>query len=142
MKVTSRFTIAIQTMLCIACYSDKIKVTSNFIASSVNANPVVIRRVLGQLKKANLITTKAGIGGSSIAKDFSEITLLDIFIAVEADEKFLFSFQENPNCTCPVGKNIHTILDDHLLKIQVAMNNEMKKTTLKTLLAETLPYLQ
>ena len=141
MQITSRFTIAINTMLCIACFSDKRKVTSNFIAESTNSNPVIIRRILGQLKDADLIKIKPGVGGSTITKELDTITLLDIFNAVDAVSDDFFSFHANPNCTCPVGKNIHTILDGHLNEIQEAMNGQMQKTNLKTLLEETRPYL-
>ena len=66
MQVTSRFTVAIQTMLCIACFSNNRKVTSNFIAGSTNSNPVIIRRLLGQLKQAGLVNVKPGVGGATI----------------------------------------------------------------------------
>ncbi len=141
MQITSRFTIAIHTMLCIAYFSDKRKVTSDFIAKSTNSNPVIIRRIMGQLKKANLVEVKAGVGGASIPIPLENITLLDIFNAVEAIGDGFFSFHKSPNCECPVGKNIHTILGEHLNKIQEAMNNQMKQTNLKILLEETKQYL-
>jgi len=137
MQITARFTLAIHTMLCIATFSDKIKVTSNFIAKSTNSNPVIIRRLLGQLKDANLVEVKAGVGGAFIKKDLKDITLFNIFTAVEAVSDNFFNFHDNPNCQCPIGKNIHSILDGHLSKIQVAMYDEMKKTNLKELLEET-----
>ncbi len=141
MQITSRFTFAIHTMLCIAYFSEKRKVTSNFISLSTNANPVIIRRILGQLKKAGLVTVSAGVGGAKLAKSIEDITLFDIFYAVEAVSKDFFNFHTNPNCQCPVGKNIHTILDGHLSEIQLAMNEQMKKTNLKMLLKETEEFL-
>lgn len=141
MQITSRFTVAIQTMLCIASFSDTRKVTSNFIAGSTNSNPVIIRRILGQLKEAGLVEIKSGVGGATITKPLAEITLLDIFNAVEAVNDNFFSFHANPNCKCPVGKNIHTILDGHLCDIQQAMNKQMEQINLQTLLEETKPYL-
>ena len=62
-----------------------------------------------------------------------DITLYDVYTAVDAgsDEKGgLFHFHENPNPACPVGKNIHTVLDGHLENAQAAMENELKKVTL------------
>lgn len=141
MKITARFTLAIHIMLCIGCFYDKRKVTSEFIALSTNANPVIIRRILGQLKAAGLVEVKAGVGGASIAKPLEDITLLDIFYAVEAMTEDFFNFQENPNCKCPVGKNIHTILDGHLSEIQEAMNETMRGKNLKMLLEETEVYM-
>ena len=142
MQISSRFTIAIHTMLCIAAFQDKEKVTSTFIANSTHANPVVIRRILGQLKSAHLITVKAGIGGATITKPLDHITLLDLFQAVQAVPKDFFAFHDNTNANCPVGENIHNILDQYLANIQEAMNQEMKKTTLQTLFEQTKPYLK
>ncbi len=141
MQITSRFTIAIQTMLVISIYSEKRKVTSVFIAESVNSNPVIVRNILGQLKSAGLVEVKAGVGGAYLAKDAKDITLFDIFYGVEAASDNFFNFQDHPNCKCPVGQNIHIILDDHLLKIKGAMDEQMKQTTLETLLADTKSYL-
>lgn len=142
MQITSRFTVAIHTLLCIACFSNKRKVTSNFIAESTNSNPVIIRRILGQLKDAGLVEVKLGVGGATITKPLKDITLLDIFDAVEALNDDFFSFHHNPNCKCPVGKNIHTILDGHLYDIEKAMNKQMKQIDLQTLLEETEPFLK
>lgn len=137
MQITSRFTIGIQTMLCIAYFSESKKVTSELIAHSTNANPVIIRRIIGQLKKAGLIDVKAGVGGSHLLKDPKQITLLDIFLAVDAQENELFSFHSNPECECPVGKNFHSIVNSHLKNIEDSMLEQMKKTNLEQLLIET-----
>lgn len=83
MRVSSRFPIAVHTMLCIAHFEQSEKVTSAFIAGSVNVNPVIIRTVIRQLKDAGLVTVDAGVGGAHIAKPLRDITLLDIYVAVE-----------------------------------------------------------
>lgn len=93
-------------------------------------NPVIIRNTLGQLKAAGLVSVKAGEGGSSLAKD---ITLADIFDAVEKEEE-LFHFHEKPNPDCPVGKNVHAVLDSRLFDIQEAMRKQMKSITLQDLI--------
>ena len=130
MQITSKFTVAIHTLLVVDTFGKEIKTTSEFIASSVNVNPVVIRRTLQSLKKADLIEVKAGSGGASIKKDLKDITLYDVYVAMECLEGGLFHFHENPNPKCPVGKNIHSVLDTHLLHAQVDMENELKKVTM------------
>lgn len=135
MKISNRFTIAVHTMLAIEYFKGQYKTTSDFIASSVQVNPVIIRQVLGQLKKAGLVEVQAGSGGATLAKAPEEITLYDIFYAVEAlDNGILFGFHENPNMQCPVGKNIHNVLDGKLTAIQNSMDNELKNTTIKDLI--------
>ena len=130
MKITSRFTVAVHTLLVIYNFSATTKVTSDFIAASVRVNPVVIRRTLLSLKAAGMVDVKAGSGGASIVKDLGDITLFDVYKAVDSMDGDMFHFHENPNPACPVGRNIHAVLDAHLADAQAAMENELKKVTL------------
>lgn len=133
MQFSSRLPIAVHILLAIVEFEGKNKTTSVFLAGSVNVNPVIIRNTLGQLKAAGLITVKAGEGGSALAKKPKDISLMDIFDAVEKEEE-LFHFHENPNPECPVGRNVHAVLDKRLLSIQEAMKQEMKSITLQSLI--------
>ena len=138
MQISSRFTIAIHILICVELYGNDAPATSESLAGSIGAHPVVIRRILGQLRRAGLITVARGReGGAHIARPLADITLADVFRAVEsiADDT-LFSFHENPNPACPVGRSIHTILDSHLAAIQRAMEREMEKTTLADVMSE------
>ena len=130
MKITSRFTVAVHTLLVIYNFSATTKVTSDFIAASVQVNPVVIRRTLLSLKAAGMVDVKAGSGGASIVKDMGDITLYDVYKAVDSMDGDMFHFHENPNPACPVGRNIHAVLDAHLADAQAAMENELKNVTL------------
>lgn len=130
MKISSRFTIAVHTLLCILLFEDE-KITSNFLAGSIQVNPVIIRNILIQLKKAKIIIVKRGKGGISINKKAKDITLLEIFEAVESLDGKLFSFHKKPNSKCPVGNNITKILLPKLDNIQKSMEKELEKTTLK-----------
>ena len=131
MQISSRFTMAIHMFACIDTFADQ-KMTSDFMAGSIGTNPVIIRKLLGQLKTAGLVEVARGTGGVTITKPLSEITFLDVYKAVECtpDEK-LFHFHENPNQACTVGRNIHHVLDDKLLQIQKAMEEELSKITLE-----------
>ncbi len=133
MKITSRFTIAVHTILVIDILGKDNKTTSDFIASSVNVNPVVIRRILQDLKKAEIVSVAAGSGGAKIIKDLNTVTLYDVYTAVECVDDELFHFHENPNPDCPVGKNIHNVLDKHLADAQLALENSLKAVTLAEL---------
>lgn len=136
MKITSRFTVAVHTLLVIYFFEGKEKTTSEFIAASVNVNPVVIRRALLSLKAAGMVEVKAGSGGASIVKDLKDITLFDVYRAVDSVDGDIFHFHENPNPACAVGKNIHSVLDTHLADAQRALENELKKVTLYELTRE------
>ena len=137
MQISSRFTIAIHVLVCIETFKDEYKITSDFLASSVNVNPVVIRRLLQQLKRAGIISVARGSGGAKIEKPLDKITLLDIYHAVECvEEGQLFHFRENPNLACPVGRSIHTMLDTKLEEIQKAMEDKMQSISLQDILEE------
>ncbi len=138
MQISSRFTIAVHILTAIDTFQKDYKVTSDFLAGSINVNPVIIRRTMQQLKGAGLINVKRGTGGMEIAKPMNEITLLDIFQAVEPlEDNQLFHFHENPNAACPVGRNIHRGLDDKLFSIQKAMEEKMQSFTLEDVVKDT-----
>lgn len=130
MQISSRFTMAIHMFACIDTFKDQ-KMTSDFMAGSIGTNPVIIRKLLQQLKAAGLIEVSRGTGGVTITRSLNEITFLDVYKAVEcAPEEELFHFHENPNQKCPVGRNIHHVLDDKLLQVQRAMEEELARITL------------
>lgn len=138
MQISSRFTLAVHIFACIDTFQEDYKVTSDFLAASTNVNPVIIRRILGQLKAAGLVEVARGSGGASIPKPLHEISFLDIYRAVECvDNGELFHFHENPNTACPVGRNIHAVLDDKLLRVQKAMEDELASITLEDVIRDT-----
>ena len=131
MQISSRFTIALHIFACVDVFKDERKVTSDFLAESINTNPVVIRKILAQLKNAGLITVARGTGGIELTRDLSEITFYDVYEAIGAVENGdLFHFHERPNPECPVGRNIHALLDEKLRAVQNAMDNELRNYTL------------
>jgi len=116
---------------CMETFGGDYKITSDFLASSINVNSVIIRKILSQLKNAGLIEVARGTGGTTVTRPIDQITFYDVYLAVDLlEEGELFHFHENPNIQCPVGKNIHNALDDKLRHIQEAMENEMKKYTI------------
>lgn len=135
MQFSSKLAIATHILLVIAEFSEKEKVTSDVIAGSTNVNPVIIRNMLLKLQDAKIIQTKAGVGGSELTKPLNKITLKDIFYAVEED-KDLFKFHSNPNEDCPVGRNIHKLLDKRFDNAKEVMFDELSKITLDQLKIE------
>lgn len=142
MQISSRFTIAVHICTCIDTFAKERKVTSEFLASSVDVNPVIIRRILLQLKSAGLVSVQRGTGGAALAKPLEEITFLDIYRAVDCvGEGELFHFHENPNPECPVGRNIHAVLDGKLERVQSAMERELESITLADVKRDMAQYL-
>ena len=67
MQISSRFTMAIHMFACIDTFSDQ-KMTSDFMAASIGTNPVIVRKILQQLKAAGLIEVARGTGGVTILR--------------------------------------------------------------------------
>ena len=66
MQFSSKLAVSTHILLAIMEFDGKEKTTSDFLAGSVNANPVIIRNMLLKLKEAGIIRTKAGVGGSEM----------------------------------------------------------------------------
>jgi Rrf2 family protein len=112
------------------------RVTSDFIAGSVGTNPVVIRRILGLLKAAGLVTSQQGSeGGFALGKRPRDISLLEVYQAVKAAEAgHLFSLHEHPHPECPVGGVIQGVLEHEFLDVQAAMEMALQDITLATIM--------
>ena len=138
MQITSKFTVAVHILTCIDIFGGQMRVTSDFLSGSTGVNAVIVRGVLGQLRNAGIVETRQGSGGAHLAKALDEITLYDIYKAVDCvDDEGLFHFHENPNVDCPVGRNIHKAMDGRLEAAQAALENELKSTTLAQVVADT-----
>ena len=138
MQITSKFTVAVHILTCIDIFGGQMRVTSDFLSGSTGVNAVIVRGVLGQLRNAGIVETRQGSGGAHLAKALDEITLYDIYKAVDCvDDEGLFHFHENPNADCPVGRNIHKAMDDRLQTAQAALENELKSTTLAQVVSDT-----
>lgn len=134
-QISTRFSIAVHTLSLIAMYPNEC--TGDFIAGSVNTNPVVIRRIMGMLKKARLIDVRPGVGGASLLKAADDITLLDIYHAVDIiEDQQLFGVHEKPNIQCPVGRNIEAVLQVELSAAQAALEQRLSLTTLSQLVVQ------
>ena len=115
------------------------RVNSEFLAGSIGVNPVIIRTVISHLREAGIVQTQRGSSGAVLTKRLDEITLFDVYKAVGSvdEEEGLFHFHEQPNPDCPVGRNIHNVLDRHLVDAQRAMEESLRSTTLADIVEDT-----
>ncbi|MDD1502914.1 MULTISPECIES: Rrf2 family transcriptional regulator [unclassified Lysinibacillus] len=142
MKISSRFTIAVH-ILSIIKQNPSTICTSEFMAESVNTNPVVIRKIVSYLKKAGIVQVRRGTGGASLVKDLDAITLLDIFRSVEVvEEDQLFHLHENPNPDCPIGANIQSVLELILVQAQEAMERVLANITMEQVITSLVHEIQ
>ena len=140
MAANSRLTIAAHALawLALAKRRGVDVLTSEQVAASVNTNPVVIRRSLGDLRRAGLVEVRHGAGaGWSLAADPEEITLLDVYHAV-ADEPLFALHHTEPNLECPVGRGIRPALSGVYGAIEQTVRRELGRTSIADVLRETM----
>ncbi|BBD88715.1 MULTISPECIES: Rrf2 family transcriptional regulator [Staphylococcus] len=130
MKISSRFTVAVHILSLVHIERNQ-TLTSAYIAGSVNTNSVVIRRLISKLKQAGFLETHQGSGGIQLLKPLTDITLLDVYRAVEVvEEGELFQMHEDTNINCVVGANIQSVLEIVLLRAQDAMETVLANVTM------------
>lgn len=131
----SRFAVA-SHILTLLAQNPAEPVTSDYIAASVNTNPVVIRRVLGMLRSARLVTSQGGNGGGwRLVSAPAAITLRDVYRAVEEEPLFPLHHNE-PNQNCPVGRHIQDALTGTFAAATEALEQELARTTVADLLRQ------
>lgn len=129
----TRFATAIHIMTLLSKFPQE-WLTSDWLAGSINVNPVIVRKEIGVLKEVGLIISRKGKeGGSQLAKDASDISISEIYSAVKNSE-VLGKKNNNPNPACPVGKNINTHLgklftETDLMVYQFLGNKSLKEFT-------------
>jgi Rrf2 family protein len=136
----SRMTIAVHALawMALARRRGDAVLTSSQVAASVNTNPVIIRRCLGDLRRADLVRVRHGVGaGWSLARPPEQITLLEVYDAVGQESPFGLHRTE-PNLECPVGKGIRPALNQVYGEIEQAMRRELAFVSVADVLRETL----
>jgi Rrf2 family protein len=140
MSANSRLTIAVHALAWMALARERglDLMTSDQVAASVNTNPVIIRRSLGDLHRAGLVDVRRGAGaGWRLAREPGEITLLDVYDAVEHEPLFAMHRTE-PNLECPVGHGIRPALGQVYGEIDQALRGELTRTSIADVLRSTL----
>jgi Rrf2 family protein len=137
MHVNSRFAVAVHVLGLAMVASGEAygqAVTSERLAGIVNTNPVVVRRVLGALREAGLVTSQPGPGGGwKLTRDAASITLRDVYKAVEG-ESVLSLPRHAPSACCPFGDRLPEVLTACFQEAQAAMEHRLSQVTIADVL--------
>jgi Rrf2 family protein len=129
MAANNQFSMAVHVLTLLA-RADGVSLKSDSIAESVNTNPVVIRRLVGQLTSAGLVSSQTGAhGGTRLAKDATNIRLCDVYNAVCCGE--VFAVHTSPSQDCPVGRGIETVLCNLQKQIDLSIGDKLAEFTLR-----------
>lgn len=137
MHISAKCSIAIHCLIFIYEYGDNKRVTSELLALSTGCNSVTIRNIVSALKKEGILSVKFGTGGAKLNCALEDITLYRICMAVEPDalKKFI-GVHTMPSPLCPVGKNIHAVLEMPYNKVRDSLKASLQSITMKELINE------
>lgn len=137
MYISTKCSVAVHCLIFIHEYGHTEKVTSELLSLSTGSNPVTIRNILSALKKDGIILIKFGTGGATLNAPPQEITLYRICRAIEPDFlSKLIGIHALPSPLCPVGKNIHEVLDLSYEKVQNDLRRSLQNITLEDILSD------
>lgn len=132
MKYSTKLSDAIHILVLIAL--DPLKnLTSQTIAESIKTNPSFVRQIMAKLKKENLINSIHGHASPQLAKPANQITLLDVYYAIEGN-KPLLHLDTHTNPECGVGVNIQLALHDYYQEVQATAEQKMSSITLQEII--------
>lgn len=133
MNTNQRFAISIHALTLLA--ANEKPLTSEAIASSVDTNPVVIRRTMASLRAHGLVKSKSGAhGGWRLLRAPNQIALRDVYHSLGEDG--VLSIHSHPNKYCPIGKNIKSVLQNVFYKAQTEMEKSLGNHTVADILAD------
>lgn len=140
MAVVSRYTVALHALTFMAVKMDEHGeyIPSDQIANSVGTSPVFIRRILGKLAKAHLVSVKHGgvDTGWKLARHPDQITLLDVYTAIV--QRPLFELHHStPSSECVIGRGIQPALESIYHNSQAALREQLAQYSISMLLTET-----
>ena len=137
MHISTKCSIAVHCLIFISEYGSQKRVTSELLALSTGCNPVTIRSILSALKKDGILSVKSGTGGAALSCPLEDITLYRVCMAVEPDalKKFI-GIHAMPSPLCPVGKNIHSVLEMPYSKVRDSLTTSLRSVTLKEIVDE------
>ena len=140
MSANSRLTTAIHALcwLELAARRGYPSLTSERVAASLASNPALVRKALGPLRDARVVTAGRGPGaGWSLARPAAEIRLDEVYDALGDDTAFALHPHE-PNQECPVGFGIRPVLSDVYADADAAVRRTLRRRTVADVLDELL----
>lgn len=135
MQLSMKCSVAVHCLIFIHEAEGLGKVTSNILSQSTGCNAVIIRNTLGALKKAGLVQVARGTGGTTLAKSPKDITLYDIYHALEPNGLCgIIGIHACSDRPCPVAQNIADVLHTPYRAIEENIQTSMEHITLQQLL--------
>ena len=134
MQTNQQFSVAIHLLTSLAAQADQ-ALTSEQLAASVQTHPVVIRRILGQLRQQGLVESRPGAnGGWKLSRAAEEIHLCGVYDALSHDA--LLKMHPHPNAACPIGAHIQPAVEKVFGEAEKALHAALSGFTVADILQE------
>jgi Rrf2 family protein len=132
MKKNSRISVAIHSVLHLSMAGKP--VTSEELGRCQNTNPVLIRRILGDLKKAGIVDSEKGHGGGWIAlKSPATTSFQDILQALQ-DSLLPKPIKLEKSENCLIMKALCTTMDEFLEEADSMLSKKLAKISIQDLI--------
>ncbi|MTV81541.1 Rrf2 family transcriptional regulator [Secundilactobacillus folii] len=135
MKYSHKLSDAVHILAFVEIFKNDGDLSSKGIALSIESNPSLVRRLMASLVKAGLLKTRPGVVAPELAKPQKEISLLDIYRAIDDDHNLLH-VDDKTNMNCPVGANIQDTLNVVYAKVQADAEQSMAQITLDQIVTD------
>lgn len=137
MKYSHKLSDAVHVLTYVEMGQDhpELDLSSNGIALSIESNASLVRRLMSSLVKAGLLATRPGIAAPTLARPANEITLLEVYYAIDEDHNLLH-VDDKTNMDCPVGANIQGALNTAYRKVQQQAEASMDGITLDQIIED------
>lgn len=127
--ISGKFAITLHILTLMTKYPEEF-LSSDFLASSMNINPVLVRKEVANLKKHDLVECREGKnGGSRLAVAAKDLSLEDIF-KITFESVNLGYCKNDPNPKCPVGQKINQNLDSLYNDINKGISKKLSQISL------------
>ena len=137
MHISTKCSVALHCLLFIYEYGEKTKVTSELLSRSTGMNAVTIRNIMSALKRDGILSVKYGTGGTTMNCAPAAISLYRVCKALEPDFlSKLIGVHSAPSSLCPIGLNIHAVLDRSYEKIRDDLKSSLEDITLEKIISD------
>ena len=137
MHISTKCSVALHCLIFIYEYGEKTRVTSDLLSKSTGINAATIRNIFRALKKEDIITVKAGTGGAELNCSPDEVSLYRVCRTLEPEFlSKLIGVHHSPSSLCPVGRNIHHVLDCSYQKIRSDLKESLENITLADIISD------
>lgn len=131
MKRDSRLSIALHALLHMAGVD---AITSENLAQMAESHPVAMRRTMAGLREAGIVRSEKGHGGGwALARPIEEITLGDVYAALDSPTLFAIANRsESPGCL--VERAVNAAMGEALDEAEATLLKRLHEITLADLL--------